>query len=797
MAQQNEFSLSGSLLEQETGEPIIGASVFVEETKKGSLTDINGYFEITGLEAGTYQLQISYLGQERGKLPVTIEDKDVELASMSINTSMALSEVIVTDSRSDEFGIQRLRQVEATAIYASKKNELIRLEQMNVNKAANNSREIYAKVSGLNIWESDGAGVQLGIGGRGLSPNRNSNFNTRQNGYDISADALGYPESYYTPPIEAIEQIEVVRGAASLQYGTQFGGMLNFRFKKGPQDKKIQLHSRQTLGSFGFFSSYNSIGGTLGKVNYYSFYQYKRSDGWRPNSGIEQHTAYAAATIKLNKKLQLRPEYTHTQYLAQQPGGLTDAQFEMDPRQSNRERNWFAVNWNLFAFNVDYRINDRLQLNNRTFGLLAGRDALGNLDRITLADFGENRDFLNDDYKNWGNETRLLYQYKTFGNPSVFLIGARYYDGETLRRQGEGNNGSGPDFEYLNPDNLEGSDFRLPSKNVAFFAENVLNLTPKWSVTPGVRFEYINTQTDGYFRTLYRDLAGNIINEERTEEQKKNTRSFVFFGIGSSYRPTDELEIYANFSQNYRAINFNDIRVTVGSLVVDENLKDERGFNLDLGFRGRVKNILEFDLSVYHLSYKDRIGSVLRREPNPVFNNLVDRIIRFRTNVADAKIYGLESVVEWHPLRMISSSSTKVDVSWFVNFSLTEATYSNANLSGIEGNDVELVPPMIVKTGLKCSWRHFQLSYLYGFTKEHFSDATNAIQSPTAIEGIIPSYEVMDLALSYRHRWWEVEAGVNNLMDEAYFTRRATGYPGPGIIPSTGRSFYLTLGVRL
>ena len=95
------------------------------------------------------------------------------------------------------------------------------------NKSTNNPRQIYAKVAGLNIWENDGAGIQLAIGGRGLSPNRVSNFNTRQNGYDISADALGYPESYYTPPTEAVERIEIVRGAASLQYGTQFGGMIN------------------------------------------------------------------------------------------------------------------------------------------------------------------------------------------------------------------------------------------------------------------------------------------------------------------------------------------------------------------------------------------------------------------------------------------------------------------------------------------------------------------------------------------------------------------------------------------
>ncbi len=71
------------------------------------------------------------------------------------------------------------------------------MKDITANTATNNSRQIYSKIAGLNIFESDGgAGLQLSIGGRGLDPNRTSNFNTRQNGYDISADALGYPESY-------------------------------------------------------------------------------------------------------------------------------------------------------------------------------------------------------------------------------------------------------------------------------------------------------------------------------------------------------------------------------------------------------------------------------------------------------------------------------------------------------------------------------------------------------------------------------------------------------------------------
>jgi Fe(3+) dicitrate transport protein len=88
---------------------------------------------------------------------------------------------------------------------------------LTANKATNNARQIFAQVVGLTI-SSDG-GLQLSIGGRGLDPNRTSNFNTRQNGYDISADVLGYPESYYATPTEALEEIQVIRGAASLQYG--------------------------------------------------------------------------------------------------------------------------------------------------------------------------------------------------------------------------------------------------------------------------------------------------------------------------------------------------------------------------------------------------------------------------------------------------------------------------------------------------------------------------------------------------------------------------------------------------
>ena len=147
--------------------------------------------------------------------------------------------MVIKGQKIREFQLKRLRDVEGTEIYSGKKTEVILVDQSMANLASNNARQIYNQISGLNIYQNDDAGIQLHIGGRGLDPNRTSNFNTRQNSYDISADVLGYPESYYTPPAEAIKEIQIVRGAASLQYGTQFGGLINFVLKE-PPNKKIE-----------------------------------------------------------------------------------------------------------------------------------------------------------------------------------------------------------------------------------------------------------------------------------------------------------------------------------------------------------------------------------------------------------------------------------------------------------------------------------------------------------------------------------------------------------------------------
>lgn len=766
-----------------------GATISLQPQNTKAISDEKGNFRFNNLKAGKYEIVVSFLTAKTYRQHVNLTAQDIVL-NIKLETADAnlLDEVSVNDVTSTRAS-GNLKQVEGTAIYAGKKTEVVNVTRLNANLATNNTRQIYSRVAGINIIEYDGGGLQLGIGGRGLNPSRVSNFNTRQNGYDISADALGYPESYYTPSAEALERIEIIRGAASLQYGTQFGGLINFQLKKGPADKPFEITSRQTGGSFGFFNTFNSIGGTVKKLNYYAYYQYKKGDGWRPNSHFDQHGAYAHLDYQLTDKLKIIGEYTYMDYLAKLPGGLTDADFATDPSISVRSRNWFKVNWNLAALTLDYQLDDHTKINWRSYTLHAGRKALGILSYIDRPDPGGPRDLLDDTYKNYGSELRLLHQYQLANKQtSTFLGGVRVYKGLTLRNQGNANDGSGADFKYIG-DFPSSSGYRFPGTNVAVFTENIFQLTDRWSVTPGARFEYISTKADGYYTTRSSPYPDFYYIQH--PEKKQNNRSFVFFGVGTSYKPVAGIELYANISQNYRSVNFNDIRVLNPNARVDSALRDEKGYTADGGIRGNIGGWMRYDLSLFYLKYNSRIGSVNVKSPDGL------ETYRLRKNIGDSRNIGFESLVEADILKAISQGTSRYKLNIYTNLALIDARYiSSQDASVKKDNLVEFVPPVLFRTGISFGNKQFDISYQFSHVGKQYSDATNAEFSPRAVDGVVPPYQVMDLSASYNWRWITLSGSVNNLANKKYFTRRADGYPGPGILPSDPRGYYLTLQLK-
>ena len=683
--------------------------------------------------------------------------------------------------------MQKLNNVRGMGLFAGKKTELLNLVNHIGNKASNNAREIFATVPGLNIWENDASGLQLNIGARGLDPNRTAHFNTRQNGYDISADALGYPETYYTPPVQALKQIEIVRGAASLQFGPQFGGMLNF-ILKDEQKQAFSVESVNSVSSNNLFSTYNAIGGTKGLWSYYAFGFYKRGDGYRPNSGFEQGMGYGKIAYKKNR-FKWHLEHTSMTYLAQTPGGLVDFEFENTPFISKRNRNWFNVNWNLSALQLDYAFSPRTRMQSRSFLLGAFRRSVGELGPINRPDPLRDRDLIVGEYNNLGSEFRFLHQYDFRGSLNTILTGFRYYRGNTFNRQGFANASSEASFDFLNAEEPQVSSYRFPGRNAAFFVENIFNFSDRLYVSPGMRLEHIKTAADGYFyNRVYAGLQ--LLFEEKIEKMETSPRFFPLFGMGVSYKlgETKKKELYVNASQNFRSINFTDISISNPNIIVDQELTDEKGYNVEFGFRGRSDNsFYVFDANLFYLSYENRIGLTTIAGDN-------NEILTYRTNVGDARVVGVESFQQLNLTDLIFMDDDGFS-NVFVNVAYQRGAYIKA-APAIQGNQLEKIPPLSIRSGFNIGYKGFKLSALYSYVSRQYTDATNAVFVSDATRGIIPSYQVMDISLSKKYKFLEISAGVNNVFNEIYFTQRAVSYPGPGIMTAAPRTFHASVGIK-
>ncbi|WP_407523391.1 TonB-dependent receptor [Lacibacter sp. MH-610] len=709
-----------------------------------------------------------------------------------------LSDITIV-GRNTRADIHFLPEIVGTQINAGKKNSLIVMDNVQGNVVTNTMRQVMAKVPGIQIWESDPSGIQIGIGARGLSPNRSWEFNVRQNGYDISSDPFGYPEAYYTPQLNSVQRIQVVRGAGSLQYGPQFGGMVNFIMKNGSElNKPFQFETQQTAGSFGLFNTYNAIGGETNKAHYYAFWDKRLGNGSRPNSRFDVSTGFGSFTWKASNKLKLGIEYTHFNYVAQQPGGLTDAQFAADHLQSLRSRNWFNVQFNILALNADYTITDNSRINIKVFGMTGDRNSNGFMSTPNIKDTVNaatlqynNRRVDIDRYRNAGAELRYINEYKIGSLKNTVAAGVRYFRGNTARMQ-NGRGDTGTDYN-INTSAPFGTDLDFVTSNTAFFAENIIHIGKKLILIPGVRYETIRNTAEGRISFNSNGSENKVSNEIRN-------RNFALLGVGAEYH-IGNTELYANWSQAYRPALFSDLTANPTTDVIDENLKDAKGYNADLGWRGSIKEFLFFDVSGYYLKYNNRIGLIAQQRTDGSFYN-------FRTNVGNSTSKGAELLVEFSPVKAFVKNSTFGNITLFASLAFIDARYGDFRVVTRSGNTltettlkdkrVENAPQRIFRTGVTYAYKKLTATVQYNYTGDAFSDANNTVAPvTTGVNGLIPSYQIVDVSATYKftERFF-VKGGLNNLFNEKYFTRRAGGYPGPGIMSADPRNFFLTIGAK-
>lgn len=794
--------LSGKVTET-NGKPVEAVSVGIAAISRGTFTDREGMYQLKNIPPGSYLVSFSEVGYKTVKKEISLAAGEQLQLDMVLEPEVAeLSAVFIEASPLSDRST--MPETEGAALYANKKTEVIALGRLDANLSMNVSRQVFAKVPGVMIWENDGSGVQTGVSTRGLSPNRSWEFNVRQNGYDISSDPFGYPEAYFNPPLEAVEQIQVVRGAASLQYGPQFGGLLNYVIKKPAPDKVLSGELSNTLGSFGMRNTFIGIGGSKGHWSYYGYANSRSAEGWRQNSRYNISNAYASVEYAASKKVSLGLELTAMDYRNQQPGGLSDSVFRLDARRSDRARNWFGTPWFVPVLKAKWAISEQQVLEVKAFGLLGERNSIGFVSAVTQPDsfnvsLGRfaNRQIDRDRYANVGAEARYRSNFRLGAVRTTLAAGLRYSRGSTLRQQ-QGRGDAGSDFNL----NLQEPQFRreltFVNTDLAAFAEWHVRIGSRFSVTPGLRFENLSSSAEGR-------LGINSNGSEQKIEPLSRDRTFVLAGLGLGYQLSYSTSLYANFSQAYRPVLFSDLTPPATTDVIDPNLKDSDGYNLDAGVRGRLGNFLSFDLGAFLLRYDNRIGTIRQLGPGDSSS------FQLRTNLGATESRGFEGYAELDVLGLLGRKmSGQLNV--FASATLMEARYVGFRVNAVSGSapnlsltesdlkdkKVEYAPDHILRWGITYRLKGFSITLQQSSTGAVYADANNTeLPNPAATTGKLAGYSLVDASVSYllleRYRF---TAGVNNLMDERYATRRAGGYPGPGLLPGEARNFYLGLSVQ-
>ena len=686
-----------------------------------------------------------------------------------------------------EPAIERLSDIQGTYIFSGKKNEVLNISVMDADITNKTARQTFAKVPGIFVYDMDGSGNQINIASRGLDPHRGWDYNTRKDGVLINSDMYGYPASHYSMPLESISRIEIVRGTGSLQYGAQFGGMINYVTKQADTTKVFGFESINTAGSYNLLSTYNAIGGTIGKFRYHAYYNKKGRKGYRKNEQTESESENVILEYRFQSNFSARVEWARSKYRYRMPGQLNDSMFNADPKQSTRSRNYFSPDIHVPSLKLFWELSPATKLEWTSSAVLGKRNSVLFDKPVTVKDTinsltyeFNNRQVDIDRFKSITNELRILKHYSVSATPGSLVAGVQMMNNNLHRTQlGKGTTGS--DYNLILVEPGWGRDMHFKTTNIAVYAENSLRLSNTFTVNAGFRVELGKT-----------DMTGTIVYYPENEIPITIDHKYPLFGASFTFHPFAGLEFYGGWSQAYRPMLFKDLIPASTFEKVDPNIKDAKGYNIESGVRGELSNF-KWDISTFIVRYNNRFGSLSQVDDHNEFYT-------FRTNIGNSTTIGAEIFMQgdW----VVNNA---IMISLFTSTSLMDARYTNAVVKSaneninIDGNKVESAPDIITRNGATFKWRRMSLTALYSYTSKSFADALNTVIPPaTGAVGVVPSYDLFDLNGLFRiFKGLDARLNISNVFNRKYFTKRPSFYPGPGIWPSEGRSMNVSFIVKI
>jgi Fe(3+) dicitrate transport protein len=625
----------------------------------------------------------------------------------------------------------------------------------------NNYRQALWQAAGLVLSEETSPLISIGY--RGLEPHRAQFTQVLKDGVPIHADQFGYPEAYYTPPLDTVDRIEFVRGGAALMYGPQPGGALNYVTHLPRTDRPFSAATLHTFGSNDYYSTFSYIDGTVGRVGYYGYYNRRQSDGIRSGNSDYRLESWLGRLV-LDASTSSRWVLTLETYdeTHGEPGGLT-----------------FASGGNTVNYHADRRapsrLHDRFDLDRKAASLVWERDfGTGTIAWRTWAidytrasrrqgggGFGtmpsgaaaSTNTIERQHFNSYGSEARARFDWGE-RQQHALSVGGQLYHSRSPRTDSRG----------AAPDAHNGTVLTKSHRKVFYapvYAENLFRFGAL-SLTPGVRLETVR-QSVRELTNVGKTHAGMPLGD-RTDRQ-----TVPLFGFASAYDLPAKSQVYANASQSFRPMLFTQAVPNGATNIVNADLEEARATQYELGFRGQPIDGLVFDASVFHLEFDNQIGTVALGGGRSTVGNIGRTVHR-----------GVELAAQYNLFRLLAPSS-RATLTLYGNTLLLDAQIRQGALAG---RTPQYAPKHVYRTGLVyVRGDAFKVGLTGTMTASSFADDAN-----TATRHI-PAHAVWDLTAEWRvpRTMVRLIGGVNNAFNEDYYSR----IRNDGIDPAPRRNFYL------
>jgi Fe(3+) dicitrate transport protein len=208
-------------------------------------------------------------------------NEGLSLGITNVSETAEAEAIVVTGRWFDAYPVPypALPPVEGTKINAGKKTSFVKPEEFPT-FAGHDYREVMATTPGILVSEEPQSPI-INFGYRGLNSQRSEFTQVLEDGVSLKNEQFGFPETHYTPILDAVERIELIRAGAALQYGCQPGGALNFVMKMPRLDAPFHFTTRNVFGSYAYYRNYSEVDGTVGPFGYYLYYDHRQQDGFR------------------------------------------------------------------------------------------------------------------------------------------------------------------------------------------------------------------------------------------------------------------------------------------------------------------------------------------------------------------------------------------------------------------------------------------------------------------------------------------------------------------------------------